>query len=134
MMIGEEIFPVLGELNGAFGGANPSVGPEFAAHFAPGKALGPALESAMAHRGQQRLSQLLTLFVGAMPGALQESLRATLHYALSQSPPARINFAWAPSYDFELNIWEAVEPKPHPAGITVLLKSRYPDHKERFGA
>lgn len=133
MMIEEEIFPVLGELNAAFGGARPSVGPEHAHRFAPGQALGPALELALAHRGQERLSQLLTMFVGAMPGALQETLRATLHYALTQTPRSLINFAWAPSYDFELNIWEAVEPKPHPSGITIVLKSRYPDHKQRFG-
>jgi hypothetical protein len=131
MMIDLEIFPVLGELNAAFGGARPTVKADQASLFAPGKPVGPALATALGQKEAQ-LSSLLATFISAMPGALQESLRATLHYALTAEPRSLINFAWAPSYDFELNIWEAVEPAPHPSGITILLKSRYPDHKERF--
>jgi hypothetical protein len=131
MMIHLEIFPVLGELNAAFGGANPRVRTDQAHLFAPGRPLGAGLAAAVGQKEAQ-LASLLEMFVSAMPGALQESLRATLHYALTNEPRSLINFAWAPSYDFELNIWEAVEPAPHPSGITILLKSRYPDHKERF--
>ena len=131
MMLDQEIFPVLGELNAAFGGVRPTVKADQAPLFAPGRPLGPALSEALGQKEAQ-LSSLLATFVSAMPGALQESLRATLHYALTSVPRSRINFAWTPSYDFELNIWESVEPAPHPSGITILVKSRYPDHKTRF--
>jgi hypothetical protein len=131
MMLDLEIFPVLGELNAAFGGARPIVSADQAGLFAPGRPLGPSLAQALGHTEAQ-FTSLLATFISAMPGALQESLRATLHYALTSKPRSLINFAWAPSYDFELNIWEAVEPAPHPSGITILVKSRYPDHKTRF--
>jgi hypothetical protein len=132
MMNDLEIFPVLGELNAAFGGARPVVRADQALLFEPGRPLGPSLAAALGQKEAQ-LSSLLATFISAMPGALQESLRATLHYALTQEPRSLVNFAWAPAYDFELDIWEAVEPAPHPSGITILLKSRYPDHKQRFG-
>jgi len=132
MMLNQEIFPVLGALNAAFGGLRPTVTAQHASLFAPGKPLGPALAEALGPK-ETEITALLATFISAVPGALQESLRATLHYALTTKPRALVNFAWTPSYDFELDIWEAVEPSPHPSGITILLKSRYPDHKERFG-
>lgn len=131
MMLDQEIFPVLGELNSAFGGVRPSVRSEQAPLFAQGQELGPALAEALG-RGHAELNALLATFVSAMPGALRESLRATVYYALTRQPRSLINFAWSASYDFDVKISEAVEPEPHPSGITILLGSRYPDHNTRF--
>jgi len=55
-----------------------------------------------------------------MPGAIQEGIRAVIYQALTATPPRSIIFAWAPAYDYELNVWDA------PCGITLFYKSRYP--------
>ena len=61
------------------------------------------------------------------PGGISEALRATIHYALGTTPPTLITFAWAPSYDYEIDIWQAPDTETTKGGITVLFKSRYPD-------
>ena len=60
---------------------------------------------------------------------MQEALRAIIYQALSTTPPTQITFAWAAGYDFELSVWQAPDTKTSKGGITVLLKSRYPDDK-----
>ena len=62
-----------------------------------------------------------------IPPSIQESLRGAIFLALSSDPPLLINWAWAPAYDYELNVWHIVEPAPAPSGITLLLRTRYPD-------
>jgi hypothetical protein len=66
-------------------------------------------------------------FLDTIPKSLQESIRSVIHYALSQTPPVNITFAWAPSYDFEVSIWDSPDTTATRGGITVLVKSRYPD-------
>lgn len=128
-----EVFPALGELNAAFGGAQPTVEPGFQAQFGPGQDLGAALQSIVGGKGPE-LSTALGLFMAAMPGSMRETLRTVIHYALTSDPPMLLNFSWAPGYDFEMTIWEIPEPAPARSAITILLKSRYPDHAERFAA
>ena len=64
-----------------------------------------------------------------MPGAIHESLRSVIHHALSTNPPTQITFAWAPAYDWELTVWQAPDTRHTKGGITLLIKSRYPDDK-----
>jgi hypothetical protein len=62
-----------------------------------------------------------------IPGGMKEALRALIRNDLLSEPPLPITFAWAPGYDYELTIWETPGIPSSPGGITVLLKSRYPD-------
>jgi hypothetical protein len=62
-------------------------------------------------------------FVRNMPEGMRETLRGAVFFALSSSPPTPVNFAWAPAYDYELQIWYP------PCAISVLIKSRYPEDK-----
>jgi hypothetical protein len=65
-------------------------------------------------------------FLDTIPKSLQEAVRSVIHHALSQNPPVHITFAWAPSYDFEVSIWDSPDTRATRGGITVLIKSRYP--------
>ena len=132
MMLGNALLPVLGELNAAFGGQHPSVGAVQGHAFAPGTSLGKSLASVLGG-SQPQLNAMLEAYVATMPGGFQESLRAIIHYALTSTPQVMLTFAWAPAYDFELTIWEIVEPPPAQSGITILLRGRYPDHADRYG-
>jgi len=66
-------------------------------------------------------------YLGLIPTPMQEAIRAVIYNALSTKPPTYITFAWAPGYDFELSIWQAPDTRTSRGGITVLIKSRYPD-------
>ncbi len=133
MMFKNPLLPILGELNAAFGGTSPTIGPGQRAHFAPGQKLGPALASSL-NPEKDNLNQLLAAYIEMMPGGFQETLRSVIHYALGPDPQVLLNFSWAPSYDFELTMWEIVEPPEHNSAIHLLLKGRYPDHDVRFPA
>ena len=58
---------------------------------------------------------------------MQEAIRAVIFDALGTKPPTPITFAWAPGYDFEVSIWQAPDTRTSRGGITILIKSRYPD-------
>ncbi len=133
MMFGLQLLPVLGELNAAFGGKHPTVSAEHRKAFGPGEDLGQALLGVM-NPAHKELNGLLHAYVSMMPRGFQESLRAIIHYALSSDPRVLLNFSWAPAYDFEMTIWEMVEPAPAHTGMTILLKGRYPDEGTRFAA
>jgi hypothetical protein len=133
MMFGLQLLPVLGELNAAFGGKHPTVSADNFKAFSPGAELGPALLSVLDSKHEE-LNGLLNAYVGMMPRGFQESLRAIIYYALSSEPRVLLNFSWAPAYDFEMTIWEMVEPPPAHTGMTILLKGRYPDEGTRFAA
>jgi hypothetical protein len=114
---------VLGQLNTAFGRDGIA---ELAKHredFAPGKPLPAEL---IVH-SKMPLHDDWAKYVNSIPRSMQEALRSTIYYALSTNPPIQITFAWAPGYDYELTIWDAPDTNVTKGGITVLLKSRYPD-------
>jgi hypothetical protein len=68
-------------------------------------------------------------YIGQAPSSFMEALRSVLHHAVSAQPPIPVTIAWAPGYDFELNIWQAADTAETRGGITVLIKSRYPDDR-----
>jgi hypothetical protein len=116
---------ILGQLNTAFGRDGIKELAEKREMYAPGKPLatGVVVHSKMA------LHKDWTKYLTGIPMSMQEALRATIYHALSTKPPTQITFAWSPGYDHELTIWHAPDTRATRGGITVLLKSRYPDDK-----
>jgi hypothetical protein len=98
------------------------------ASFAPGEPLHEALAAHGAPPGTV-LHRALKNHLASLPGAVSETLRATIHHALSTTPPTHVTFGWAPGYDHEVTVWQAPDTKDTKGGITVLVKSRYPDDK-----
>jgi hypothetical protein len=115
----------LGNLNVAFAHDNLAKLAQHREAFAPGKPLaaGIVVDEKMA------LQPYWKKYLSEIPPAMQEALRAIIYQALSTTPPTQITFAWAAGYDFELSVWQAPDTKTSKGGITILLKSRYPDDK-----
>jgi hypothetical protein len=122
---------VLGELNREF--ATDRIA-QFAKarteHFAPGNALDLTF---LVETGTP-LHRAWKSYLELAPMSFREAMRSVIHHALSTSPPTQITFAWAPGYDYELTMWQAPDTKMTKGGITVLLKSRYPDDKHPLAA
>jgi hypothetical protein len=116
---------VLGQLNSAFGREGIQKLAEKKEAFAPGK---PLAASVVVH-SKMALHEDWTKYLNSIPLSLQEALRSIIYHALSTKPPTQITFAWAPGYDYELTIWHAPDTRATKGGITVLIKSRYPDDK-----
>jgi hypothetical protein len=76
---------------------------------------------------QPRLVSAWQSYLKEIPPAVRAGLRAVIHQALSTEPPTQVTFAWAPGYDWELNVWQAPDTRATKGGVTVLIKSRYPD-------
>jgi hypothetical protein len=66
-------------------------------------------------------------YLNLVPKSLQGAIFGVIRHALATTPPTPITFAWAPGYDYELTIWHAPDTRTSRGGITLLLKSRYPD-------
>lgn len=60
------------------------------------------------------------------PATIMEAQRAVVHRNLQRAEPYGMTFAWAPGYDYEVNVWESPPTDATPGWITVLIKSRYP--------
>jgi len=117
---------ILGQLNTAFSkGENIAKLAARREAFAPGNALaaGVVVDASMA------LHTHWQTYLGTIPKTIQEAIRSVIYQALSTSPPTPVTFAWAPGYDFELTIWHAPDTRLTRGGVTVLIKSRYPDDK-----
>ena len=116
---------VLGHLNHSFGREGITKLAEARESFAPGKPLaaGVVVHSKLA------LHDDFAEYLQNIPYSMQEVLRSLIYHALSTKPPTHITFAWAPGYDYELNIWHAPDTRKTRGGITVLIKSRYPDDR-----
>lgn len=119
---------LVGELNAGFGKEQIFRTSELREGFAPGQPLHLALAGLAAEPNSVE-HRKFAAFVQRAPGGIQETLRSTIYYALGTSPPTLVTFAWAPAYDYEMTIWQAPDTAETLGGITVLLKSRYPDDK-----
>ncbi|WP_156378361.1 MULTISPECIES: hypothetical protein [unclassified Phenylobacterium] len=102
---------------------------KFAASNAAAFASGGKIDADLLTPPGTVLHRALDAYLDTLPGAFHETLRGILHYALSAQPPIPVTFAWAPGYDFELNIWQAPDAAETRGGVTVLIKSRYPADK-----
>jgi hypothetical protein len=99
--------------------------------WAPGRSLGEIAREA--RTAPADVLDAWARFLDTMPIAIQETIRAVGYAALSAEPPIEVTFAWAPAYDFEVTVWQAPDTRTTKGGITVLIRSRYPDdrHPER---
>ena len=95
--------------------------------FAPGCGLQHAVN--LVSDPRHPLNSQLHGYVAGIPPTISESIRSVIYSALSTNPPTQVTFAWAPSYDFELSIWQAPDTAKTRGGATVLFKSRYPDDR-----
>lgn len=133
VMKGKQILPLLGELNTAFSTHRIQDTSQQSGHFAPGKPLPSAIANLVAKQGTQ-YHDTVKAYVAMWPAALQETIRTNIYYALTTTPPILMNFSWTPGYDFEVAVWHVDEPPPAASGITVQLKSRFPDDPHPMAA
>jgi hypothetical protein len=115
---------MLHELNHKFGRDHIQDTAALRDNYAPGQKVVGSLIA-----GGTPLAGVFRDYLGQMPGAIHETLRSVIHYALSTEPPTQITFAWAPAYDWEITVWQAPDTRHTKGGITLLIKSRYPDDK-----
>ena len=116
---------ILGHLNTAFSRKSIVKLAEQREAFAHGKSLGAGV---VVH-SKMALQPDWVKYLNQIPGSLQEAIRSVIYHSLCTSPPTHVTFAWAPGYDYELSIWQAPDTRTSKGGITVLIKSRYPDDK-----
>ena len=117
------------ELNAGFRESNVANLAANRAVFAPGAPLHSALADIAADPSTPE-NRAFREYLRKLPGSVSETMRATIHHALSTTPPTLVTFAWAPSYDYEITVWQAPDTADTKGGITILIKSRYPsdDH------
>jgi hypothetical protein len=66
-------------------------------------------------------------FLREMPAGLHEAIRAVIYQNLRRDTPLPITFAWQPGYDWELTLNDVASTDETAGGITVIVRSRYPD-------
>jgi hypothetical protein len=118
-------------LNASFGPGNVANAAGQQAQFAHGA----PYQQTLANMGSSDpvLNRALREYLKKMPGGISETLRSAIHYALGTTPPTNVTFAWAPSYDWEITVWQAPDTAQTKGGITILIKSRYPDDAHPLG-
>jgi hypothetical protein len=116
---------ILGQLNHAFSAENISRLAERRDAFAPGR---PFVSGLIVGR-DMALQRHWETYLNQIPKSIQEAILGVIRTSLSTTPPTPIVFAWAPGYDYELTIWQAPDTRTSRGGITLLIKSRYPDDK-----
>jgi hypothetical protein len=122
-MSGIQMF--LGDLNRAFSKDNIEELVKHQAAFEPGK----PFVSRLIVKEKTLLQPAWRRYLQQVPEVIQRAIFAVIHYALSTKPPTPITFAWSPAYDYELTITYGPDTRQTRGGITILLKSRYPDDK-----
>jgi hypothetical protein len=120
---------LLGQLNTAFSKQGIMSLVEKREMFAPGKPFAPGIIV----RPEQAVQPHWKEYLESIPVSMQLVIQQIIHHALGTKPPTQVTFAWAPSYDYELHIWHAPDAKVTKGGITVLVKSRYPDDAHPLG-
>jgi len=71
----------------------------------------------------------LAPYLDLLPIGIKEALRALIYSALVRETRQPMTFAWAPSYDYEMKLWDVSNTEQTAGGITVLLGSRYPSDR-----
>lgn len=118
---------MLGRLNRRFSGYELLETKVRREMWAPGRSLSQVAREA--RTAPPELLNSWAMFLDTMPVAIQETIRAVAYAALSADPPVEVTFAWAPSYDFEVTVWQAPDTNTTKGGITLLVRSRYPDDR-----
>lgn len=118
---------MLGRLNRRFSGQELGETRGRRELWAPGRSLSQIAQEA--RTAPPDLLASWATFLDTMPVAIQETIRAVAYAALSADPPVEVAFAWAPGYDFEVTVWQAPDTTTTKGGITLLVRSRYPDDR-----
>ena len=113
---------MISELNHKFGHERIGETVKMIELFEPGRPLSGVFE-------RSPLNRLFSTYLETVPFIFKDTLRSVMYYALSTTPPTPVCFSWAPGYDFELTIWQAPDTPETRGGITVHIKSRYPDDR-----
>lgn len=71
-------------------------------------------------------------FAGSMPVGMQRAISAAVSSAVERGLP--VTFAWAPGYDWELGLWDVADTEETHGGMTVMIRSRYPDDPHPLGS
>jgi hypothetical protein len=116
---------ILGDLNQAFSRENIAKLAEKREAFEQGK----PFVSGMIVGPDMVLQKHWATYLNQIPKSIQEAIFGVIRYSLSTTPPTSIVFAWAPGYDYELTIFQAPDTRTSRGGITLIIKSRYPDDK-----
>ena len=66
-------------------------------------------------------------FIAQTPSSMQVAILAIVRENLGRDEPKQMMFTWAPGYDWELRLWETTSSSISAGGITVQVRSRYPD-------
>jgi hypothetical protein len=66
-------------------------------------------------------------YLDSWPQSIQAALVVVLQSAVERKPPVPVTIAWAPGYDFEIDVWESKSVKKSIGAITILLRSPYPE-------
>ncbi|HUO88289.1 MAG TPA: hypothetical protein VMU08_03870 [Rhizomicrobium sp.] len=104
------------DLNRKFGTEQIAQTAGLAKAFAPGE----PLDAGFVVRKNSAAYKVIQSYLRKIPESVSESVRASIYRALTSKPAKPVTFAWAPGYDFELNVWD------YGCGMTVLLRGRYP--------
>jgi hypothetical protein len=74
-------------------------------------------------------------FAASLPPGMQAALTGLLVRNLERKVPLTVTWAWKPTYDYELTIWECEDTAVSAGGITVLIGTRYPldEHPVHIG-
>jgi hypothetical protein len=73
-----------------------------------------------------RVRGRLVRYLSDMPSAMEAALKGVLVSNLDEDKRRPVTFAWAPGYDWEMTVWDVADGETR-GGITVLVRSRYPD-------
>ena len=69
-------------------------------------------------------------YLEAFPSGLKEAVRAVLRDNLNATGgPLDVTVAWAPGYDDEVSVFQVANNARTQGGITILVRSRYPDDR-----
>ena len=115
---------IVADFNTTINGYKVEERPSLAKHFEPGKPLRDGLREMGVVKQDRQMAALRD-----WPPAFSASFRAAIHAFLSSGSEGPITVAWAPGYDYELNVWQSTGAKDSPGGLTILARTRYPFDK-----
>ena len=65
-------------------------------------------------------------FVNTFPSGVQAAILGCLAANAARDVRLPVTFAWAPGYDYSVQIWDVASTRDSTGGITILVTSRYP--------
>lgn len=93
-----------------------------AAFFAPGK----PLKADFVYPSNTAYHAALTGYLTVMPGTVKETIRATIYYALTQTPPVGITFVWTTAPQFAASVAQNPPTRTGDGAITLFVQGPFP--------